>query len=148
MPAGYSGTPLPKKLGIKAGHRVGVIRAPDHLDTLLEGLPAGARRLQFRATSPRYDVIMLFARNQRTLEREWARAVDRFDVDGGLWVAWPKKTSPLHADLGDSGVRGLGLDGGLVDNKVCAIDEDWSGLRFVFRVADRPALRAQRMVDS
>lgn len=148
MPAGYSGTPLPKKLGIKPGHRVGVIRAPEHLDALLEGLPSGARRLQFRSTSPHYDVIMLFARDRRTLAREWTRAVGRLDIDGGLWVAWPKKTSALHVDLGDSGVRALGLAGGLVDNKVCAIDEDWSGLRFVYRVADRPALRAQREADS
>lgn len=144
MPVGYSGTPLPKKLGIKPGFRVGVVHPPDHLDTLLADLPEGARCLRLRAGAPRYDVILLFALNQRTLERAWARAAEALDTDGGLWVGWPKKSSPLHTDLAESFVRSLGLEAGLVDNKICAIDEDWSGLRFVYRVDDRPALRAKR----
>ena len=143
MPAGYSGTPLPKKLGIKVDHRVGAIRAPDHLATLLSHLPVGARLMKLRRGAPRYDVILLFAHTQGILEREWPRAAAHLSVDGGLWVAWPKKSSPLHRDLGDAQVRALGLAHGLVDNKVCAIDEDWSGLRFVHRVEDRPALRAR-----
>lgn len=141
MPAGYSGTPLPKKLGIKPGDRVGVVHGPEHLDDLLSGLPEGARTLALRSNAPRYDVILLFARDRRALDRTWARAHDRLSVDGGLWVAWPKKSSPLHADLGDAEVRAKGLREGLVDNKVCAVDEDWSGLRFVYRVDDRPEVR-------
>ncbi len=143
MPAGYSGTPLPTKLGIKPGHRVGVIRGLNHLSDLLGPLPDGATCVQFRAGAPRYDVVLLFARDRGTLHDEWDRALKGLHVNGGLWVGWPKKSSDLHSDLGDAGVRALGLGAGLVDNKVCAIDEDWSGLRFVYRVEDRPTIQAR-----
>ena len=139
--AGYSGTPLPKKLGIKPGHRVGVIGDPGHVHELLEDAPPGVRILTVRRGSPSYDVILLFAPDARTLQRQFARAKEGMDVDGGLWIAWPKKSSPMHVDLAEGQVRTLGLQSGLVDNKICAVDADWSGLRFVYRVEDRPALR-------
>ena len=136
--AGYSGTPLPKKLGIKEGHRVGTVKPPPHLRELLEPLPLGARVVALRSSGEPYDVILLFARNFRSLEAGLPRAVPRLTYDGGLWIAWPKKSSPLASDVAEGDVRRLGLATGLVDNKICAVDPDWSGLRFVYRVEDRP----------
>ncbi len=138
MPAGYSGTPLPKKLGIKPGARVGTIRAPAVVGDLLEDMPGGARLLRVRAGAPPHDVVLLFASDLKTLHAELDRGVAAIRVDGGLWVAWPKRTSPLASDVLESDVRRAGLAAGLVDNKICAIDDDWSGLRFVVRVEDRP----------
>ena|SRR5438477_898674 len=126
--AGYSGTPLPQKLGIKNGARV-----------RLSGAPAGFARSIGVAPRPRgeADVIVLFARDRAVLERDFARLRKALRQDGGLWVAWPKKASGLATDLTEGAVREHGLSLGLVDNKVCAIDETWSGLRFVVRLADR-----------
>ncbi len=138
MPAGYSGTPLPKKLGIKPGARVGTIRAPAILADLLDDLPMGARLLRLRAGAPPYDVVLLFAADLKALRAELDRAVGAITVDGGLWVAWPKRSSALASDVLESDVRRAGLAAGLVDNKICAVDDDWSGLRFVVRVEDRP----------
>jgi hypothetical protein len=126
--AGYSGTPLPQKLGIKDGARIRV-----------SGAPAGfARKL---GVSPRSrgeaDVIVLFARTAADLGPAFLRARASLSMSGGLWVAWPKKASGVATDLSEDAVRRHGLSQGLVDNKVCAIDETWSGLRFVVRLADR-----------
>jgi hypothetical protein len=133
--AGYSGTPLVRKLGIKPEARLALIAAPDGFDEVLGALPPGVvvrRRLQGR-----FDVIVAFCRRGAELERRlpaWRAALDQA---GGLWVAWPKRASGVPTDLGDGVVRELGLAAGLVDNKVCAIDATWSGLRFVYRLADR-----------
>jgi len=136
--AGYSGTPLPRKLGIKPGHSVALIGAPPGFAALLEPLPEG---VTVRA-SPRgrglFDVLVVFVRDERELESRFESARPRLDPRGGLWVAWPKQTSSLATGMRESYVRAFGLSTGLVDNKVCAIDEDWSGLRFVVRVRDRP----------
>jgi carbonic anhydrase len=122
--AGYSGTPLPRKLGITPGARVALLHAPPHAPGLLEPLPDGVRLLH-RARAP-------------------------LDVAGGLWpprpareavVAWPKKASKVATDLDENIVRDIGLDAGLVDNKICAVDATWSGLRFVVRRVDRNAAR-------
>lgn len=140
MPAGYSGTPLPRKLGIKEGHRVVTLHAPPHLPELLADLPAGVRFVDLDdGEAP--DVILLFARSADALSRSLSRAARRLHPDGGLWIAWPKKTSPLAGELDGNRVRAVGLATGLVDNKVCAIDADWSGLRFVVRVENRPSRR-------
>jgi hypothetical protein len=136
MSAGYSGTPLPRKLGIKPGGRLGLIDAPpDFLETLGE-LPGdlGIRR---RARGP-LDVIVAFTERRSRLERRLPALRDALDPAGGLWIAWPKRSSGVETDLTEGMVRELGLAAGLVDNKVCAIDEVWSGLRFVYRLADRP----------
>lgn len=135
MPAGYSGTPLPKKLGIKEGDRVGAARAPSHLEKLLDPLPIGARLV----SSPANDlaIVLLFARTKTELSRELPRAKAAIAENGALWLCWPKKTSALARDLTGNDVREAGLAAGLVDIKVCAVDEDWSGLKFVYRVADR-----------
>lgn len=137
MSAGYSGTPLARKLGIKDGHRVAALSAPDGFVRLLD-LPTGARlRSDLRAAGA-YDVIVVFVTTEPRLRAEFDRARARLDPAGGLWVAWPKGSSPLATGLRESHVRAYGLSTGLVDNKVCAVDEDWSGLRFVVRKEDRP----------
>ena len=127
--AGYSGTPLPQKLGIKDGARVRLLGAPGDL--------AGALGVSPRPRGEA-DVIVLFARTAKDVERLCPRARKSLSMSGGLWVAWPKKASGVATDLSEDAVRRYGLAQGLVDNKVCAIDDTWSGLRFVVRLADRP----------
>ena len=126
--AGYSGTPLPQKLGIKGGSRVRLVRAPEGFVSTL-GVAARSRGDA--------DVIVLFTRSAAELEREFPRLRRSLEQSGGLWVAWPKRTSGVATDLNEAAVRRYGLSQGLVDNKVCAIDETWSGLRFVVRLSDR-----------
>ena len=136
-PAGYSGTPLPKKLGIREGARVALLGAPAELDPLLDPLPADVALVRgLRGTRP-FDVVLAFCRTERELERGLAAGRERLTEDGGLWLCWPKKSSGLATELADGVVRERGLASGLVDNKVCAVDETWSGLRFVVRRADR-----------
>jgi hypothetical protein len=134
-PAGYSGTPLLRKLGITPQARLGLIGAPAGFDEVLGALPPGVVvRRRLRGS---FDVLVAFATRRAELERRlpsWRAALDQA---GGLWVAWPKRASGVPTDLTDGVVRELGLAGGLVDNKVCAIDATWSGLRFVYRLADR-----------
>lgn len=134
--AGYSGTPLAKKLGLKSGHRLALIEAPDGFERLLEGLPDGVTIA--RGGRAAADVIVLFCTRAADLARRFPAAAARLDPAGGLWVAWPKKSSGRATDLGENEIRALGLSAGLVDNKVCAVDDVWSGLRFVVRLADRP----------
>ncbi len=131
-----SGTPLVRKLGIKPGARVALIGAPDGFESHLVALPSGVS-IRRRAQGP-LDVIVAFARSRDTLERQLPTLRRALDPAGGLWVAWPKRASGVQSDLSEAVVRELGLAAGLVDNKVCAIDELWSGLRFVYRLRDRP----------
>lgn len=135
MSAGYSGTPLARKLGIRPGHRVGTFGAPAGFTDLVE-LPDDARFVR----SPRTpcQVLVIFATDESRLEARFGAAMTALPADGGLWVAWPKKSSVLMTSLTFDTVQQHGLDAGLVDNKVCAIDDDWSGLRFVVRTDDRP----------
>ncbi len=135
MTAGYSGTPLAKKLGIKEGARVGLIQAPDGLESVLEPLPPAVRLT--RRAQGRFDVLVFFTKRAAELERRLPRLMAKIAPDGGLWIAWPKKASGVTTDLGFEVVQPAGLNAGLVDNKVCAIDETWSGLRFVYRLKDR-----------
>ena len=140
--AGYSGTPLARKLGIEPHAVVGLLAAPPGIEELLAPLPDGVA-LRRRAQG-RLDVIVLFAARRVALEGRFGQAVEALDTDGGLWVAWPKKSSRVPTDLDFGRVQRLGLSSGLVDNKVCAIDQVWTALRFVVRLADRPARRAAR----
>ena len=135
--AGYSGTPLAKKLGIRAGAGVLLAGAPLDLATALAPLPEDVHLTDRARGTARFDVILLFARSAAELGRRFSTLAARLQPAGGLWVAWPKKASGVDTDLGDGVVRRIGLAAGLVDNKVCAIDETWSGLRFVIRLADR-----------
>jgi hypothetical protein len=132
--AGYSGTPLVKKLGIGEGCRVAVVAAPNGFTDSLD-LPPGARlRTQARG---RVDVVVYFVTRHAELARRFPTMKRALDTDGGLWIAWPKRTSGVATDLSENPIRAIGLHHGLVDNKVAAIDDTWSGLRFVYRVADR-----------
>ena len=139
--AGYSGTPLPRKLGIKENARVGLVRAPGNFVSTLGQLPAGVALRAVVNGESTFDVIICFVLTLKELERDVALLKERLDPAGGLWLAWPKKsaakTAGIVTDVGESEVRACGLATGLVDNKVCAIDGPWSGLRFVARLADR-----------
>jgi CheY-like chemotaxis protein len=128
--AGYSGTPLPRKLGIKPGTNVVLIGAPEGFETTLGDLPHGV--VLRRGNRGARDLTIWFVRNRAELRRGLDRVRDRLG-DGHLWIAWPKKTSPLASDVGQPDVRRDGLASGLVDYKVCAIDATWSGLKFAIR---------------
>jgi hypothetical protein len=135
MPAGYSGTPLARKLGIKQGHIVGLFAAPDGFVATLDGLPDG---VEFRARARgRLDVIVTFHRSRQGFEKRLPGLIKVMARDGGLWVAWPKKASGVATDMTEDVVREVILPLGLVDNKVCAIDTTWSGLRVVWRRENR-----------
>jgi CheY-like chemotaxis protein len=128
--AGYSGTPLVKKLGIKANMVVALLEAPNGFEQLLGALPEGVKlRRQARG---RCDLVVWFARSRRRLERRIER-LGALAGKGGLWIAWPKRSSGVQSDLTQAIVRRVGLAAGLVDYKVCAIDATWSGLRFTRR---------------
>ncbi|MFQ5525549.1 MAG: DUF3052 domain-containing protein [Thermoanaerobaculia bacterium] len=134
-PAGYSGTPLPKRLGIKPGTRIAPVSAPADFEDTLGDLPEAvtlSNRLRGKV-----DVFVFFPRNAADLARRLPTLAARLDPAGGLWVAWPKKSSGVATDLDFSVVQAAGLAAGLVDNKVCAISEIHSGLRFVYRLSDR-----------
>ncbi len=136
--AGYSGTPLPKKLGIKPHHVVALVNAPRSFPALLGDLPDGVSlKTGLEGPGP-FDVILFFTKSLDELTEWMPEAAGRLQPAGGLWISWPKKTSKLAADLSEDVIREVGLRTGLVDNKVCAVDEIWSGLRFVFRLKDRP----------
>ena len=129
--AGYSGTPLAKKLGIKADGRVLTKNAPDEYLDWLSPLPAGA------TVSPRVRgavaIVHLFVTKRSELERGLADALGRIAVDGTIWVSWPKKAAKVPTDITEDTIRELALPLGLVDIKVCAVDETWSGLKLVLR---------------
>lgn len=134
--AGYSGTPLPKKLGIKEGTLLATVHAPDGFDTTLGALPPEAER---RSTlSPGLDVVIAFYTSRAALAAEWPKLTRAAAPNGTIWVAWPKKAGPkttnkVVTDITEDVLRELLLPSGWVDNKVCAIDDTWSGLRFALR---------------
>jgi hypothetical protein len=130
--AGYSGTPLPRKLGITEGARVVVLGAPDGFEL---DLPAGASRTT--RLNGRADVVVFFTTERAALAQRLAALTAAIRPDGGLWVAWPKKSSKVPTDITEDVVRDVALPTGVVDNKVCAIDDTWSGLRLVWRKALR-----------
>ena len=144
--AGYSGTPLPQKLGLKPGARFGLVDPPATFPHTLGALPPGVAPKPVSAGKAQFDVIVCFTPTMAAATRRIPALKARLDPAGGLWIAWPKKSSGVATDVTENAVRALGLAAGLVDNKVCAIDDVWSGLRFVFRLADRPkpAKRAAR----
>lgn len=140
--AGYSQTPLDRKLGIKPDHAVALLNAPDGFLEYLGPLPDGAHIVA--DTKAKLDVVLLFVSKAADLTRAFGRVAKRLNPAGGLWVAWPKKASGVVTDLTEDVVRRIGLDVGLVDNKVRAIDDVWSGLRFVIRLQDRPKVSRAR----
>ena len=128
----YSATPLWKKLGLKEGARFAILNGPDGFGMTL---PGGVKI--FRKLAGRFDVILLFTTREAALKRAFTRAKSFLTPAGGLWIAHPKKSSSIATNLDFGTVQQTGLDAGLVDNKSCAIDDDWSGVRFVYRIKDR-----------
>ena len=136
-PVGYSGKPLAAKLGVRDGSRVLLVGAPDGFDL---AAPAGAvvrSRPGRGADRDPYDVVLAFCPDRAALRRRFAAQLPRLATAGALWVAWPKRSSGVPTDLDENVVRAHGLEVGLVDVKVAAVDATWSGLKFVRRVADR-----------
>ena len=141
MTAGYSGTPLAKKLGVKEGSTLAVLGAPmGFFDDDLVDLPAGVRA-RTRAQGVN-DVVVSFHTARADLERAVTKLLAVLDVDGGLWICWPKKASKMPTDITEDTVREVFLPLELVDNKVCAVDDVWSGLRVVWRKEVRATRRA------
>ena len=134
--AGYSGTPLPKKLGFKEGFSAALLNSPTGFHKELGTLPKDVKLVTENCKGP-FHLILFFVDTQRKLKTEFARLSKKLHKDGMLWIAWPKKASGVATDLTENVVRNIGLDAGLVDVKVCAINEIWSGLKFVYRLADR-----------
>ena len=134
MLAGYSGTPLPRKLGIKPGTVVRLLNAPAGFETTLGELPEGARVTRRRGGA--CHLTLWFVPRRRDLEEGLERVAGAVTTDR-LWIVWPKKTSPLASDVSQRDVRSAGLHQGLVDYKICAVDEDWSGLLFSRRKPGR-----------
>ena len=137
QPAGYSGTPLPRKLGIGDGDAVALIGAPGWLEDLLGEVPSVAQLHTDLDGDALFDVIVVFVSWRAELEAELGRLRDRMAPACGLWVAWPKKAAKVPTDMSDNVIREVALPTGLVDNKVCAIDETWSALRLVIRRENR-----------
>lgn len=136
--AGYSGTPLPKKLGIKEGMRVALLHAPDGIEATLGALPDGVRLQHGLRKDGHVDLIVGFVTERAHLERNIGWLVRTLPPDGAFWVAWPKKASKVPTDMSEDVVREVALPLGYVDVKVCAIDATWSGLRLVLRKELRP----------
>ena len=138
MSAGYSGTPLPKKLGFKPGFAAAYVDAPEGFDALLGELPEDVTvRKQLRGP---LDLIVCFVVERRDLERRLAKLRAALAPAGMLWIAWPKRASGVPTDMTEDVVREVALPLGLVDNKVCAIDDTWSALRVVWRRERRSTL--------
>jgi hypothetical protein len=132
--AGYSGTPLYKKLGIKAGDKVWFSGSPDGYESELKKV--GEFQLASRVTA-NLDFVHVFTNSRSDLARNFPKLKSALKPDGIVWISWPKKSSGVKTDLDENIVRELGLKTGLVDVKVCAVDDVWSGLKFVFRLKDR-----------
>ena len=131
--AGYSGTPLPKKLGIKDGFRVALVEMPEDVRAELKDALAACKVVR---EGP-LDFAMVFVKTQAELKQKFSKLARQLATAGMLWVCWPKKSSGVATDLNENDVRKIGLDAGLVDVKVCAVNDVWSGLKFAIRVKDR-----------
>src|SRR5688572_20620681 len=133
--AGYSSTPLAKKLGIKEGFRIALVNAPKDFQSELGELPD---KVEFvKRPTKSLDIVLFFVLSERALARDFAKLAEKLKTNGMIWIAWPKKSSGVATDLSFECVQRIGLDAGLVDVKICAIDETWSGLKFVYRLKDR-----------
>src|SRR5262249_12581294 len=139
--AGYSGTPLVQKIGIKPGHRLVLRNHPPSFLRDLGKLPEGVARSE--KLSGKADVVVYFTEKRSALEKDFPTLAGNLEPNGMLWMAWPKKASGRQTDLDENIVRDTGLGCGLVDVKVCAVDKTWSGLKFVIRLKDRPPAPAR-----
>jgi hypothetical protein len=132
--AGYSGTPLARKLGIEEGQTVGILNMPNYYELELGELPPD---VEVHRTELPADIFVVFADRSDEAERGFQRAVTYLPADGAIWMLWPKKSSGVETDLTEQTLRDLFLPTGMVDNKVIAVDDTWSGLRFVVRKENR-----------
>lgn len=132
---GYSGRPLPKKLGLKDGFHVRLIEVPP--EVIKELGPSLEKCEIARDTKAALDFAMLFTKSSVSLKKEFTRIAERLNPAGMLWISWPKKSSGVPTDLNENTIREIGLAAGLVDVKVCAVTNVWSGLKFVRRLKDR-----------
>ncbi len=139
--AGYSGTPLVKKIGIKPGHRIILRNHPSSFLKDLGALPEGVQKTNKLAGKA--DVIVYFTDRRAALEKDFRELIKAQQTDGMIWISWPKRASGKPTDLDENIVRDTGLALGVVDVKVCAIDETWSGLKFVVRLKDRKKSKEQ-----
>ena len=135
MGAGYSKRSLIEKLGIKPGYHVRLVNAPDGYSKLLGALPDGV--ILVSGEEPDLDFIQFFAINQHEIELDLAPLIRQIKRSGTLWISWPKRSSGVATDLDEHVIREAGLASGLVDVKVIAVDETWSGLKFIYRLKDR-----------
>ena len=140
--AGYSGTPLAKKIGIKEGSRIALVNAPEDFQFEPKELPDNVEFV--KPTTKSLDIILFFVTTERTLAKDFSKLAARLTANGMIWIAWPKKSSGVATDLSFERVQKIGLDSGLVDVKICAVDDTWSGLKFVYRLKDRPSLNKSR----
>ncbi|HMJ23438.1 MAG TPA: DUF3052 family protein [Terriglobales bacterium] len=140
--AGYSGTPLPQKLGIKPQCRVAFFELPSDIKAALKEDLSDCQWM--KDGQEQVDFAMIFIKSQTKMKEQFPGFARRLAPAGILWVSWPKKTSGVATDLNENDVRRIGLTAGLVDVKVCAVSEVWSGLKFVIRVKDRPSPPGQK----
>jgi len=133
--AGYSGTPLAKKLGIKNGFKIKIVNEPEDYFKLFTDLPVDLEKITDRKTKK--DFIHYFVGSAIQLDKEIKLLKKEIEQNGALWISWPKKASEVETDLNGNIVREIGLKNGLVDIKVCAVNEIWSGLKFVIPIKDR-----------
>lgn len=134
-PSGYSGTPLAKKLGIKDGFKVRLINQPEYYFDLFTDMPEEVTFLDDKKTKKNF--IHFFTKSAKELEKNIVALRSEIEPDGMIWVSWPKKASKIDTDVTEDMIRHLALSNGLVDIKVCAVDEVWSGLKLVIPVKDR-----------
>ena len=133
--AGYSGTPLAKKLGIKQGFKIRIINPPDYYFTILIDLPPDLHQLTNKKLKK--DFIHYFAKTESQLIKDIKQLRQEIEENGMIWISWPKKAAKIETDLNENIIRNIALSNGLVDVKVCAVDEIWSGLKLVIRLKDR-----------
>lgn len=134
-PSGYSGTPLAKKLGIRAGFKVRLFNQPVHYFDLFTDMPDGVFFSDEKRSKKNF--IHFFTKSEKELEKNIAALRTEIEQDGMIWVSWPKKASKIETDITEDAIRHLALSNGLVDIKVCAVDEVWSGLKLVIPIKDR-----------
>jgi hypothetical protein len=134
--AGYSGTPLVQKLGLQEGHKFLIMNSPPKYKTTLGKIPAGA--VMSRSLQRPLDFVQFFTKEKTELESRFPEIKNAMAANGMIWISWPKGASGVKTDLNEGVVRQIGLQNGWVDVKVCAVDEVWSGLKFVIRLKDRP----------
>jgi hypothetical protein len=133
--AGYSGTPLVRKLGIRPNEKIVALNAPDHYEELLDGVPEGATIVQ--RVTPRAAFVHLFVTERAEMAKTLSTLRTKLDDAGMVWVSWPKKAAKVPTDVTEDVIREVALPLGFVDVKVCAVDEKWSGLKLVIRRENR-----------